>query len=220
MLQSGSAVKLDGAGATSADDYPKDAAPRYLSGINPYFDPKDSQPEADETGELSRAERFESLYRQWYDDVFYYCLRRMVGTDVVARAEDTAHEAFTVVWRRLDAIPERPDDVAPWLYTVARNCLMHSQRSAVRRSALAVKVQDDFGVSGRGQAPATADLSNLALDFQQAWQALSSTDQEAISLTAFEGLTAAQAANHLGISVAAFKFRLHSARKRLRKLTD
>ena len=56
------------------------------------------------------------------------------------------------------------------------------------------------------------------VDLVRAWQRLAPADQEALTLTVFEGLTGAQAARLLGISRPAFSLRLLRARRRLRQL--
>ena len=161
--------------------------------------------------------KFETLYRTRYDDVFYFVLRRIgSGGDSVARAEEVTAEAFTAIWCNLDKVPDHPDEAKAWLFGVARNCLLHEQRSSLRRAALAVKVTGD--AAGPGIAPDDQAVHNL--DFNRAWHQLTATDQEALALAAFEDLPASQAAKVLGINAGAYKFRLHSARKKLHKLLN
>ena len=162
--------------------------------------------------------RFEQLYRTRYDDVFYFVVRRIGGTggDQVARAEEVTAETFTAIWRNLDKVPGNPDEAKAWLYGVARNCLLHDQRSSSRRSALAIKVTA-YAASGV-ETPDDQAVHNL--DFARAWVQLNATEQEALALAAFEGLPAAQAAQVLKISTSAYKFRLHTARTKLRKLLN
>ena len=160
-----------------------------------------------------RAAKFEALYQAHHDYVFYFCLRRLGGSGNIGPAEDVTHEVFTTVWRRLDAMPRQPDEAKAWIYGVARNCLLHYQRSTSRRTALNIKV-----TASSSQATAAPDeVAIQNLDFARAWQQLSAADQEALSLAAFEDLSATQAAQVLGISASAYKFRLHSARYKLRK---
>ena len=169
-----------------------------------------------------RAAKFEALYQAHHDDVFYFCLRRLGGSGNIGPAEDVTHEVFTTVWRRLDAMPRQPEEAKAWIYGVARNCILHYQRSTSRRTALNIKVTANASI-GQGAAigyQATIAPDEVAiqhLDFARAWQQLSGTDQEALSLAAFEDLSAPQAAQVLGISASAYKFRLHSARNKLRK---
>lgn len=60
------------------------------------------------------------------------------------------------------------------------------------------------------------DIADLAA----AWQRLQPVHQESISLTAWDGLTGAEAAAVLGISPVAYRIRLTRARKALRALLD
>jgi DNA-directed RNA polymerase specialized sigma24 family protein len=62
------------------------------------------------------AERFTGWYRDHYDRVLAYALRR-APAEVAKEAVD---ETFLIAWRKLPDLPHR---VVPWLLVVARNAI-------------------------------------------------------------------------------------------------
>lgn len=159
-----------------------------------------------------REARFSRLYELAYTDVLRFIQRR-AGPD---HAEDIVHEAFLVAWRRLDDLPAKPGDARAWLFATARNCLLNNQRGQMRQGALAVRVA--------AQTPtftdAEADLTHQRIDLAAAWQRLRPEDQEVLALAIWEDLPSPQAGQVLGISSAAYRIRLHRARKSLRRELD
>lgn len=156
-----------------------------------------------------REKRFAELYELAYRDVLRFIQRR-AGPD---HAEDIAHEAFLVVWRRLDDLPEKHEDARAWLFTTARNCLFNSQRGHARQGALAIRV-------AARTAPfidTEHDLTEQRIDLAAAWRVLRPEEQEVLSLAVWEQLPSKQAGEVLGISSASYRLRLHRARKSLRR---
>jgi len=168
----------------------------------------------------SAKNRFEQLYRQWYDSVFYFVLRRIGSDDAQARAEDVTHETFVTVWRRFDAVPSDPDQAIAWIYGIARNHLMHDQRGNTRRQALAVRVSTGGAVAEVVGSSSPDDVAISQLTFRNCWQRLTAAEQEAISLAAFEDISATHAAAILDISLSAYKSRLNQGRTKLRRLLE
>jgi RNA polymerase sigma-70 factor (ECF subfamily) len=151
-----------------------------------------------------RSERFERIYHAHYAAVLAYALRRAprpIADDVVA-------ETFLVVWRRLADVP---DDAAPWLYGVARRVLANERRASARRLALTERLR-----SAPRPAPADAGEGVLAAALEH----LTEREREALTLVAWEGLTAAQASRAAGCSHAAMRVRLHRARRRLARALE
>lgn len=161
-----------------------------------------------------REERFRDLYGRTRDDIVRFAQRRAHPS----HAEDVAAETFTVVWRRLDAAPTVPDEQRAWVFGIARHCLLTALRGEGRRGALAVRVSEvGAGPPERGGAD-DLDGALTRVDLAAAWRRLSDAEQETLSLTAFEDLTSAEAAQVLGISPAAYRVRLMRARRTLRRL--
>ncbi|MGA5758448.1 RNA polymerase sigma factor [Nonomuraea bangladeshensis] len=157
--------------------------------------------------------RFEAVYRQTYDRILGYAVRRC---DSPEDAADVVAETFAIAWRRVDALPPG-EEARLWLYGVARNVLANHRRGEHRRHAHVVAF--DAGLAelyARSPSPAhdlPADLEAVA----QALAVLSDDDRELISLVAWEGLDHGEIAAVLGCSRNAVRIRLHRARRRLTK---
>jgi RNA polymerase sigma-70 factor, ECF subfamily len=153
-------------------------------------------------------ERFEALYREHFRGVLGYALARLEPE----RAKDAAAETFMVAWRRLNEVPAEP---AAWLFGVARKVVAEQFRADSRRAALAERLASP----GWQQRPAhPADPADQVAQRDAALAALarlSEPDREVLTLLAWHGLTAGQAAQVLGLSNLSFAVRLHRARRRL-----
>jgi RNA polymerase sigma-70 factor (ECF subfamily) len=152
----------------------------------------------------SREALFAALYDEHFSAVSRYVRRRCPREG----SDDVIHEVFLVAWRRLDDVPAEP---LPWLLGVARNTLANDIRSRRRRDALIARLaatrlpQEEFGAE-----PTAADISP---EVREALEALSEPALEALLLTAWEGLSPADAAQVLGCSATTFRARLYRARR-------
>lgn len=145
---------------------------------------------------------FERLYREFGPDVLAFC-RRRVASDV---ADDVTAETFLVVWRRLSDVPRSPRG---WLLGIARLTLANQRRSVRRRDALISRVGSERHAGWDvGEPPPVLE----------ALSRLSDLDQEALLLSAWDGLNSKEAAKVLGCTPAAFRLRLHRARRRLERV--
>jgi RNA polymerase sigma-70 factor (ECF subfamily) len=158
--------------------------------------------------------RFAELYRALYADLVRFVQRRVDA----GAAEDVVAEVFLVVWRRVAELPEDEDAARAWVYGVARGHLMNARRGDRRRTALGVRLAD--ATLTPPPADLTADAAARRVDLARAWRRLSAVHQEAIGLTALDGLSAPQAAAVLGISPVAYRLRLSRARRTLRLHLD
>jgi RNA polymerase sigma-70 factor (ECF subfamily) len=152
--------------------------------------------------EVDRREAFEELFNAHYWAVRGYVLRRSPAPTV----DDVVSETFLVAWRRLDVIGADP---LPWLLGVARRVLANQQRAERRRGALTVRLQGLFP----GQAPDWEPPRAMRDELAGAMGRLSPQEREALLLVAWEGLEPARAARAAGCSAAAFRTRLHRARR-------
>jgi RNA polymerase sigma-70 factor, ECF subfamily len=157
--------------------------------------------------EGNRRERFEAAYRELYEPICGYALRR------VREPEDAAEviaETFATLWRRFDRCPQG-DELRPWLFGVARRVISNQRRGERRRSALSERL-----AAHADPATAAVEAVEDASELARAFATLSESDRELLSLFAWEGLTREELAIALGTNRAAVRLRLHRARKRLR----
>lgn len=155
-----------------------------------------------------RAAAFAGLFGDAFGDVLRFCARRVAPE----RAEDIAAETMTVAWRRFDDLPAGRGEQRAWLFTTARNLMLRDARDESRRRTLAVLI-----APGNAMEVPGADAEAAArVDLGRAWRLLSQRHQEALALTAWDGLTTLEAASVLGISPVAYRLRLSRARKVLR----
>lgn len=134
--------------------------------------------------------------------VHAYALRR---TDA-ASADDVLAETFAVAWRRLGEVPA---EALPFLLGVARRVLANQRRSERRRVALGRALSETT-------ATTSAQTSDAALG--SALASLNERDRELLLLTAWDGLSPAEAACVVGCTKEAVYVRLHRARGRLAEL--
>ncbi|WP_127503616.1 RNA polymerase sigma factor [Actinoplanes solisilvae] len=148
----------------------------------------------------------EELFRQHADAVLTFLRHR---TDHET-AQDVLAETFTIAWRRKTDVPADPRG---WLYGVARRVLANHRRSQGRTEAVVERMltENRFEPGDSGIEDAIERHDTL-----RALAGLSEPDREVLLLTGWYDLTAAQAAQALGCSQAAYAVRLHRARKRLR----
>lgn len=153
----------------------------------------------------AREQRFESLYREYYGHLMRYAARRVVDN----QEADVVAETFTVAWKQLDQL--RGGDALPWLYGIARRVLANDRRGRYRRRRLADRVVAETSGSIDDHAGEVA----RRVDLLTAIDALPARDRECLQLAEWEELPPEAAAAAMGCSTAAYKVRLHRARRRL-----
>lgn len=164
---------------------------------------------ADTDAGTDEAERFRALFEDAYDDVLRF-VRRRCGE---ASAEDITADVFMTAWRRFGDLPTTHDERRAWLFGTARNTVSTTLRSTHRQDALRVRL-------ARAPAPVDTttgehDAAELRVDVARAWEHLSTTAQEALSLAVLENLRPREASTVLGISPVAYRIRLSRARRDL-----
>jgi RNA polymerase sigma-70 factor, ECF subfamily len=165
-------------------------------------------------------ERFTALYDEHHRRVYAYAVSK-AGRQI---ADEIVGEVFLVAWRRLADVPESalPEPMLPWLLAVARNVAIGQFRLAARQQSLAAELR--AWSSGAGlAAPVTGDVADQVSERQAALRALaalSEADRELLTLVAWHGLSAREAATVVGCSTATFFVRLHRARNRLEQAME
>lgn len=153
--------------------------------------------------------RYEVFYEHYRPFVASFVTRR-VDQNVV---EDLVAEVFAVAWRRREQVPE---DALPWLYRTARNVIGTRYRSQARSANLSAKVRQIpiEPCEDPAEAAAQRDAAVHALS------ALDDDDRELLLLIAWDGLTTAEVAVVIDVSVGAAAVRIHRARRRLAQRLD
>ena len=126
-------------------------------------------------------------------------------------------ETFVVIWRRL-ADTEFTSERA-WVYGVARRVVLNTWRSKSRSARTETKarwLRADLPVEPDQQAL----INDASAQVNRALRGLRSSDRELLMLSAWEGLTAPEIADVLGITANAVHQRLHRAKRRLAKRLD
>jgi RNA polymerase sigma-70 factor (ECF subfamily) len=166
--------------------------------------------------ELSTSEpttaRFDALYRETASDVFAYVmtlLRDRTG------AEDVTALAFERAYRRQAGFdPERGTQRA-WLFGIARNAALDELRARKRTAALLAEPEDP--ATAAAPPPEDDDAAVRRATVRAALAGLDPRERELIALKFHAGLSNAEIAKVLGISVANAGTRVHRAVTRLRK---
>ena len=153
--------------------------------------------------------KLEALYEGHADAVRAFVYRRIEPS----AAEDVVSEVFVVAWRRIDQVPENE---RTWLLGVARRALANQRRSVRRQVALLQRLAEH----GDTRQPGIDDPSLIDSAVLIALSELRPQDREVLLLTAWDGLSPADAAEVLGLRPTAFSMRLSRARERLRDRLD
>jgi RNA polymerase sigma factor (sigma-70 family) len=164
------------------------------------------RPDADQT-------RFTRLAETAGPRVLAYLARRL---DPPGDAADVLAEVLAVAWRRIADLPAEEGEAAAWLFGIAKGTLANHRRGQARRLALADRLRDHLA-HRQGEAAPVTDQSIAVRD---ALDRLTPDDRELLTLVAWDGLRADQAAAILNISAAAARQRLVRARRRLRAELD
>ena len=157
---------------------------------------------------------FALVYDALAGRIFAY-VRRSSGNQ--ARAEDLVQQTFLHLHRaRGTFVPGSA--VVPWAYAIARRLLIDDRRRD-HRSVLFTAADAADGALQPSADPAADDLleaDDLARRLEQRLAALPSMQRAAFELIRFEGLSHAEAAEALGVTVNSVKLRTHRALEALR----
>ncbi|MBB5868810.1 RNA polymerase sigma-70 factor (ECF subfamily) [Allocatelliglobosispora scoriae] len=150
--------------------------------------------------------RFTAIYYEHHPQVYAYAVSR-AGRSL---ADDVAGETFLIAWRKFDEVPATP---LPWLLGVARNVVRRRYDAEVRQTALAAELRTWAQPAHRDVADGVTEKAAMLAALAR----LGEDDRELLTLVAWHGLTAREAARVVGCSTAAYAVRLHRARKRLQQ---
>jgi len=155
-------------------------------------------PEAGRT--IDEQERFQRAFRGHYSNVRRFVTRIVEPSDV----DDVVADTFLVAWRRITDMPAEP---RVWLLTVARRMASNRRRSTRRQRSVSERIASD--------RPPTQECGSQSSPTMEAFSELGFVDQQTLALVSWHDLNAREAAEVVGCTHAAFRVRLHRARKRL-----
>jgi RNA polymerase sigma-70 factor (ECF subfamily) len=145
-------------------------------------------------------------------EIHYERLRRFVRSRVSnpEEADDIVQEVCLRAVTRMESLRE-PERVESWLFQIARNAVIDHYR----RNRPAVPLPETLIDGERFEELARPDLTGC---MTRLLDDMDPADQEALRLTAFQGIKQRELAERLGISVSGAKSRVQRARQRLRDL--
>jgi RNA polymerase sigma-70 factor (ECF subfamily) len=155
----------------------------------------------------------QDLVRSVYDAhggaLWRFCLHLTGGER--PRAEDLAQETLLRACRHPEVLTREPQVVRSWLFTVARNQMIDSWRSARNR----MEVLTEPGTVERGEDDRTDEVLQSWL-VTDALRTLSQDHRAALVECYYGGRTVAEAARRLGVPEGTVKSRLHYGMRALR----
>jgi RNA polymerase sigma-70 factor (ECF subfamily) len=146
------------------------------------------------------------------------------------QAEDLAQEVFLRVYRaRKNYQPNAK--FSTWLFTIANNVASNANRSLARRKEVSVSSRkgeekqgpplDQMALAASGAMPSRQlDKVERAEIVRQAVEMLGERQRMALLLSKFEGLSYAEIAESMGLSIQATKSLLSRARENLRTILE
>lgn len=159
---------------------------------------------------VARGDRvaFEELHRRYARAVYGLALRR---TRDRGQAEDATQEAFTSVWRSAARYDPRRGPGAPWLFVVARNCVIDVLR---RTPAVALEHVPEPESTEPGP-DRRAEVEWETWQVHRAVAALPETERPLVELAYWGGMSQSDIAAYLGLPLGTVKTRTRAALARL-----
>jgi len=156
----------------------------------------------------------EVIWRELRDGLLGFIERRVRSREI---AEDILQEVMLRIHRQADGI-ERAEALGAWVHAIARNAIADHYRSAQVRREVAAGSEIDPERAGEPDAEASDARGELAACVAPLLARLPPSYREALTLTELEGLTQAEAAHRLGMSVSGAKARVQRGRAQLKEL--
>jgi RNA polymerase sigma-70 factor (ECF subfamily) len=157
------------------------------------------------------APSYEKLLRELTPYLRSFVQRRLFDSDA---SEDVVQNVLVSIHRaRHTYRGERP--LRPWLHAIARNAVVDYTRARARRAAREVSLEAE-GVTEPSVEAVESSNSRLSPELEEALQALSDKQRQAVELIHLRGLSVAEAATRAGTSIAAIKVRAHRGYRAMR----
>jgi RNA polymerase sigma-70 factor (ECF subfamily) len=165
--------------------------------------------------DLKRPDVFAGLYRQFYDDIFRYCVHRLFDRST---AEDITSEVFFKAVEHIEDFKGTEIQFRNWLYKIATNAVNENLRRKVRREAVIKIVSETSADRAVEDFPALTDENDKRLLLvKQAIFELKPKYQTVITLHFFENLKLTEIADVLSSRPGTIRSQLARALAKLRK---
>lgn len=148
---------------------------------------------------------FEALVNR-YQRMLHTLTYRMTGS--LADADDLTQEIFIQAYRRLDSYRGNAK-FSSWLYRIGINTCLNWQKRRQRREQL----HDEYA----RQDHSPGNVAEITAKVQATLLQLPDKQRAAIILTVYEEMNHAEAARALGCSETTVSWRVHMARKKLKR---
>ena len=157
---------------------------------------------------------FAVIFDRHADEILRYAHARL-GPDL---AEDVVAETFLAAFSRRDRYDTARADARPWLYGIAVRQIGRHRRAGARRLRLLRSLPaEPPGEDAFGRAAERVTAQALRPRLAEVLAGLSRDDRELLLLIAWAGLSYAESAEALGVTVSAVKSRLNRVRTRTRQ---
>jgi RNA polymerase sigma-70 factor (ECF subfamily) len=162
----------------------------------------------------------EAVWRDFHDQLLGFIARRVRTHE---DAEDILQEVMLRIHRHSGDL-EQADRLSGWIYRIASNAIVDYYRKPARRELLAGEPVDapepfDIGSPAMTDESSTPELrGELARCLLPLIERLPASYRQALVVTELEGVTQAEAAARLGLSLSGMKARVQRGRSRLKNV--
>lgn len=157
-----------------------------------------------------RAIRVESAVRSHSAVLLAYFARRV---DPPGEAADLLAETLLILWRRASALPQKDDEVRPWMFGIGRHVLLHHYRTATRQHAITDRLRSILSATPHAGFADPTEHDDL----HQALARLDQIDREIIGLIHWDGFSLVEVSRVLVMKEGTVRSRYHRARASLRQ---
>ncbi|WP_406601535.1 RNA polymerase sigma factor [Lentzea miocenica] len=159
---------------------------------------------------------FGELFDRYAEAVWNHAYRLTASWST---AEDLTSATFMTAWRRRAQMTLVRDSALPWLFTVAGNLARSEFRRKERFTRLLLRVpRNDVQRDHADDVVSSLDHEARLSQVLQAVERLPRAEREAVELVLLGELSAAEAAEALGVAEVSVRSRISRARTRLRKV--
>lgn len=155
-----------------------------------------------------------AIWLEFHEALFGFIDRRVRSRET---AEDILQEVMLRIHRNAAGV-QRAEAVGAWVHAITRNAIADHYRSASVSRELVSGSEVDAGAPSEPAAEDPDARGELAACVTPLLRRLPESYRDALTLTEIDGLTQAQAAERLGLSLSGMKSRVQRGRRQLKRL--